>query len=79
MESLIYQDNKSTIIPTKNGCGYSSKRTRHINVSYLFIKDRFKYKEASIDYCPTNKMISNFFSKQLQGSKFIKSILNIQD
>lgn len=36
----LYQDNMSTILLEKNGKWSSSKRTKHINIRYFFIKDR---------------------------------------
>jgi hypothetical protein len=38
-KNLIYQDNKSIITLTKNDKASSSKHTKHINVSYFFVKD----------------------------------------
>jgi hypothetical protein len=59
-ESKIYQDNQSTILLAKNGRGSSSKRTRHINIRYVFVTDRVKRKEFSVEYCPTGEMNADF-------------------
>jgi hypothetical protein len=70
-----YQDNKSTMLLEKN-----SKRTRHLNIQYFFIADRIQSKEVKIEYCPTNDMVADFFSKPLQASlfqKFRDFIMNI--
>ena len=80
-ESVLYQYKQSTIRLCINGQGWSGKRARHINLCYLFITNHIKSKEVTIKYCPTKKMIADFFRKPLQGSKFIKFrhlILNIQ-
>jgi hypothetical protein len=71
-ESIIYQDNQSSILLEKNGHGWSSKRTRHINICHFFMTDRVQNKEVSVEYCPTGKMIADFFTKPLQGSIFCK-------
>jgi hypothetical protein len=71
-ESIIHQDNQSSILLEKNGRGSSSKRTRHINIRYFFVTDRVQSKEVSIEYCPTGEMIADFFTKPLQGSLFRK-------
>ena len=34
--------------------------------------DRVKAGELKVDYCPTDQMIADFFTKPLQGSKFQK-------
>ena len=71
-KNIVYQDNKSTILLATNGMASSSKRTRHINLRFFFIKDRIDSNEASIEYCPTGEMIGDFFTKPLQGSKFME-------
>ena len=50
----------------------SSKRTKHVNVSYYFIKDYIDQNEIYIVHCPTESMIADYFTKPLQGSKFIQ-------
>lgn len=70
--TVIHQDNKSAMLLEQNGRASSSKRTRHINIRYYFITDKIKSKEVSIDYCPTDAMVADFFTKPLQGAKFIE-------
>jgi hypothetical protein len=80
-DSKIFQDNQSTILLAKNGKRSSSKRTRHINIRYFFVTDRVKSNEVSIEYCPTEEMDADFFTKPLQGSlfrKFRNRIMNVQ-
>ena len=69
--SIMYQDNQSAIILEKNGTKLSSKRTRHMNIRYFYITDCIKKGDLAIKYCPTGKMIADFLTKPLQGSKFI--------
>ena len=56
----------------RNGKFSSSKRTKHIDMRYFFITDRIEKKEVSVEYCPTEEMIGDFFTKPLQGSLFRK-------
>ena len=80
--SVVYQDNKSSILLETNGRGSSSKRTRHINIRYFFVADRVKSGELSIEHCSTVNMIADFFTKPLQGSlfrRFRNLILNYRD
>jgi hypothetical protein len=72
VDSILHQDNKSAILLEENGKASSSKRTRHINIRYFFVTDHVKGKEVSIKYCPTRDMISDYFTKPLQGSLFQK-------
>ena len=71
-ENVVYQDNQSAILLEKNGKFSSSKRTKHIDMRYFFITDRIEKKEVSVEYCPTEEMIGDFFTKPLQGSLFRK-------
>jgi hypothetical protein len=59
-ENLIYQDNKSAILMENNGRGSSSKRTRHINIRYFFVKDIIEKGEVRVQYCNTENMIADF-------------------
>ena len=70
--STLFQDNKSAMLLEQNGILSSSKRTKHINVRYYFIKDCIDRKEIHVIYCPTESMIGDYFTKPLQGSKFVK-------
>ena len=79
-DSIVHQDNQSTILLSENGKASSGKRTRHINIRYFFIKDRVDSGEVKIKYCPTNEMVADFFTKPLQGSQFVKlrnAIMNL--
>ena len=72
LENILFQDNQSAILLEKNGKFSSGQRTKHINVRYFFIKDRIDDGEIEVVYCPTDEMIGDFFTKPLQGGKFIK-------
>lgn len=77
----VHQDNMSAMLLEKNGKRSSGKRTRHIEIRYYFITDRYKRGELDIQHCPTDKMIADFFTKPLQGSPFYsfrRMTLNIQ-
>ena len=79
-DSIVYQDNKSTILLAENGKASSGRRTRHINIRYFFVKDRVASGEVSIQYCPTKEMVADFFTKPLQGALFVKlrdEIMNV--
>ena len=70
--SVLYQDNKSAILLENNGRRSSSKRTKHIHMRYYFITDRVRKNELSIEHCPTEDMVADFFTKPLQGKLFHK-------
>jgi hypothetical protein len=71
-DNILYQDNMSSMLLEKNGRQSSTKRTRHINIRYFFVKDRVENKEVSIVHCPTKEMVADYFTKPLQGVLFYK-------
>ena len=81
--NILYQDNTSAIRLESNGKSSSTKRTRHIAIRYFMIVDYVKHrKEISIVHCPTENMISDYFTKPLQGAQFRKlrnSVLGITE
>eukprot|EP00957_Ditylum_brightwellii_P125664 9578685-Ditylum_brightwellii.AAC.1 len=51
----------------RNGKGSSGKKTRHINIRYFFVTDRIGSGELTINYCLTELMVADFYTKPLQG------------
>ena len=70
-ESILYQDNGSAQLLAKNSRISSSKKTQHINIRFFFIKDIINSRELIVKHYPTGEMIADFFTKPLQGAKFI--------
>jgi hypothetical protein len=77
-ESMIFQDNLIAMLLERNGKKSNSKRTKHINIRYFFIKDRVASNEISIKHCPTAEMLADHFIKPLQGGSFRKFCAEIQ-
>ena len=79
--TMIHQDNKSEM-SLENNCRLSGgNRTKHINVWCHFIKDAIEHGEVNVECLSTDEMWSDFFTKPLQGKKFIqfrKNIVNLQ-
>jgi hypothetical protein len=69
--SLIYQDNKSAMLLKQNGKASSSKRTKHINVQYFFVKDKIAKGEIELEHCPTEVMWADMNTKPRQGRAWI--------
>ena len=68
--NVIYQDNTSTIRLASNGKASSGKRTRHFDIKLFYVTDLIERQEVAVEYCPTDKMIADYMSKPLTGSKF---------
>jgi hypothetical protein len=69
-QNIIFRDNQSSMKLEQNGKTSSGKRTRHFNIKYFYITDLIKNKEVSIEYCPTDEMLADYFTKPLTGNKF---------
>ena len=69
----VYQDNQASILMEKNGKFSSTKNTRHISVRYFFVTDCLKrHDNLNIEYCPTEDMWADQFTKPLTGALFQK-------
>jgi hypothetical protein len=77
-ECILHQDNMSAMLLETNGKQSSSKRTKHIRVRYVFIKDRVSNGDITIKHCPTGEMLADHFTKPLQGALFRKFRTEIQ-
>jgi hypothetical protein len=67
---VLYQDNQSAIKMEKNGRNSCTGNSRHISIRYFFVKDRVDKGEFTIEYCPTEWMLADFFTKALQGALY---------
>ena len=71
--NVLYQDNTSTIKVEKNGKASSGKRTRHFDIKLFYITDLIKRGEITVEYCPTDVMLADFFTKPIIVSKYEKN------
>jgi hypothetical protein len=67
LETVIKEDNKSSILLMKNGRISSGRRTKHLDIRYFHIKDLLCRGIVKIEHCKTENMIADFFTKPLQG------------
>ena len=56
----------------KNGRASCTGRSRHIHIKYSFIKDVLENEDITLEHCPTEKIIADFYTKPLQGRQFRK-------
>ena len=71
LETHLYQDNRSTILMCNKGREVLSKRTRAMDVRYFAIKDNIEKGYLKVMHLGTSEMLGDYFTKPLQGSKFI--------
>ena len=67
---VLIQDNTSTILLENNGCASSTKQTKHIDIRYFYVKEKVDSKDVIVEYCPTEHMRADFFTKPLHGNLF---------
>ena len=71
-KNTLFQDNQSAMKIITNGKRSSGQKTKHMDNRYFWIKDRLQSENIEVVYCPTEKMIADFFTKPLQGNLFRK-------
>lgn len=71
-KNTLYQDNQSAMKIILNGKRSSGQKTKHMDNCYFWIKDRLESEQIKVEYCPTEKMLADFFTKPLQGNLFPK-------
>ena len=68
--NVVYQENQISIKLENNGHGSSGKRTCHINIHSFFVTDLVVKGDLTINYCPADMLIADFYTKPLQGRRF---------
>ena len=48
------------------------KQTKHMHSWYFYITEQVQKKAIYVAHCLTDEMVTDFFTKSLQGSLFIK-------
>ena len=66
--SKLHQDNTSTNLLKTNGRASSSKRIHHMNIRCFFVADVHRLQHITIEYCPIDEMIEDFFTKPVGGA-----------
>lgn len=69
--TVVYQDNKSTIILGNKGNANKGK-TKHMEVRYFFLKEKIDDKSIVLEYLPTEAMLADFYTKPLAFEIFVR-------
>ena len=48
-----------------NGQNSCTGNSRHIDIRYFFVKDQIDQGHLTVEYCPTEQMLADFFTKPL--------------
>ena len=71
-ETILYQDNMSSMLLERNGRQSSMKRTKHMDIHYFYVSEHIQNKTISLKHCPTEEMLADYFTKPFQGSLFVR-------
>ena len=71
-ETVLYQDNMSSMLLERNGRHSSMKRTKHMDIHYFYVADHIQNITLSLRHCPNEEMLADYFTKPIQGSLFIR-------
>ena len=71
-ETVLYQDNMSSMLLERNGRQSSTKRTKHMDIRYFYVGEHIQNRTLSLKHCPTEEMLADYFTKPLQGSLFVR-------
>ena len=66
--TTLYEDNNGAIDLSRNPKYHN--RTKHIDISYHFTRERVTSGELNIIYCPTENMLADIMTKGLGRPKF---------
>ena len=67
---VLFMDNQSAIRLVKNPEFH--KRSKHIDVRYHFIREKYEEKVFTIQYIASNEQLGDIFTKALSKIKFEK-------
>ncbi len=68
----IYCDNQSALTIASQAQHAFHARMKHYTIKHHFIYDSINKQLIQVDYCPTDEMIANIFTKALLCAKFVE-------
>ena len=71
-QTILYQDNKSTILLENNGKNSSSRRTRHINIRYFLSQIASNAKNSVLSFVQLMKCLQIFLLNCYEVKSFLK-------
>lgn len=68
VNAILFMDNQSAIKLIRNPEFH--KRTKHIDVKFHFIREKFSEKLFDLEYVPSSDQLADIFTKALSKEKF---------
>jgi len=69
---ILHEDNQAAITIAKNEV--INERSKHIDVRYHFIRDHVEKGNIILNYCPTDLMVADAFTKPLERVKLMQHV-----
>ena len=66
--TLLYEDNQGAIDLSRNPKHHN--RTKRIDISYRFIREKVAPNESVVEYCPSAEMLPDIMTKGLPKATF---------
>lgn len=75
--TTMYEDNQGAIEISKNPRFHN--RTKHIDITFHFIREKISSNEVKVVYCSTNSMLADIMTKGLTKERFqrLRNMLNV--
>ena len=70
MVNVIMEENQGAIAIAQNPVGLT--RTKHIDIRYHYVQECVPNGTIKLQYCPTEIMVADIFTKPLPRTKFEK-------
>lgn len=64
----LFEDNQSAIAIARNPQFHG--RTKHIDIKYHYVREEIEKGIISLEFCPTNLMVADIFTKAVSTDKF---------
>jgi len=76
---ILFEDNQSCIKYCKSQ--YNSSAAKHIDIQFNFVKDYLQKNQYTLEYCTSEQMVADIFTKPLGPYKFqrlVKQLLPVR-
>jgi hypothetical protein len=74
---VLASDNQACIQLIRNKTAGVGGRTKHIDVQYMFVRDRCMRGDLHVTYVPTHLQMADMFTKALTGPHFGSMLIAI--
>jgi hypothetical protein len=76
-EMTLYCDNEAAISLMKNPTAGVQGRSKHIDVQFQFLRERYQKKHIKIEFVPSRAQLADIFTKQLPAAVYQKMVKEI--